>query len=223
MTYITENFTEGARLRASQLTQLDTNIDAVRVNHIGSVAPLEATLGAVWVDSSESVWSVNQYDGTEWVEVFRISPSGHIAYHPMNINLVSDDSIPSDAIVQHTLQQAKLASGMATPNGVANGAIATENIDSDAASSIVGNASLISFSPGRNKVKLGLGSASGSGTGLISLDKGSFFPAVEVNTNWVNSQFRVLSMSNPANKDAPQVSISAGVGAYDVEWYYIDE
>lgn len=225
MTYIAESFTAGARLRASKLTQLVVNLNEIRDNHQGNDAPSTAELGAIWIDSSSSLWGVYVHDGAAWVLVCRINTSTHDILWVVNPELLADSAIESSHIVADSVPTAAFSDGSIVPGKIANGAIVDEHVTTDAVQS-VGNvpetklSASISF--GRSNMILQEGSASGTGTADISLTGPSFVPVCKTGYNSVIWGWRPHSGS--PNRDNPTLynGINAGSDSYNCEWHYLE-
>ena len=67
MTFVGQTFSSGAILLASELNQMDENIDDVRKAHISNAAPSELTAGVSWIDNAASPWLDQVYDGSQWI------------------------------------------------------------------------------------------------------------------------------------------------------------
>jgi len=80
MPFASQTFSVGQVLTASQMNQVDTNIDAVRTSHKGSSAPPDLAAGVQWLDDSATPWTQKMYDGAAQVPMFTLNASSDVAY-----------------------------------------------------------------------------------------------------------------------------------------------
>lgn len=63
-------------LSSTKMNQLDTNIDEVRRHHKDSSAPNAPVAGTMWIDdTAPTLWRLNVYDGTDWIQIGTINPT----------------------------------------------------------------------------------------------------------------------------------------------------
>ena len=67
MAFSPQSFTVSQVLTASQMNQIDTNIDEVRAHHKGNAAPASLAAGVFWIDDAATPWILKIYDGTDWI------------------------------------------------------------------------------------------------------------------------------------------------------------
>lgn len=97
MTYTAVNVSSGARLKASDTTQLMTNLNDVRKNHIGNDGPNVAETGVIWLKNTSSPNEFFLYDGTEYVNFLNVDTSSNVAL-ALGLGLDTGD-ITNDSIV----------------------------------------------------------------------------------------------------------------------------
>jgi len=78
-------------------TNLNSTLEALNSQHIGSTAPSTAVAGTIWIDNSvTNTLSVKIYDGTDSLELFSINTSTNAITLPSGISVTESDpnSIP---------------------------------------------------------------------------------------------------------------------------------
>lgn len=97
-------------LTSAKLNQTDTNIDEVRAHHKGSSAPVSPTAGTMWIDDSASPWTLNVFDGTDWISLGTIDPSANSFLNP-------SDSVDQAAVANSAVGRGELKTGTASTSG----------------------------------------------------------------------------------------------------------
>ena len=78
MAFASQTFSVGQILTAAQMGQVDSNIDAVRIMHKASSAPVDLAAGVRWLDDTASgSWLYQLYDGTDWITLFTVDESAN--------------------------------------------------------------------------------------------------------------------------------------------------
>lgn len=171
MTYTVIDVSSGERLKASVLTQLQTNISDVRKNHIGSDAPNVLELGTIFVKNNVSPWEVYQYDGTENVHLFDIDTSGNrpkALGYLLGTSEIPDYSISSSLLSSGCVVYGKIASGQVIASHLNDNIFNSNQYITPAARNILVLSSyhIASYTLVSTKFNISNGTISGYGTNI---------------------------------------------------------
>jgi len=78
-------------------TNLNSSLNAINSNHIGSSRPTSAVAGTIWIDNSTTnIYSIKVFDGTDDLEIFSINTSTNAITLPSGVSITESDpnSIP---------------------------------------------------------------------------------------------------------------------------------
>lgn len=92
---------------------------AWRSHFKGPSAPASPTTGMIWIDDdtpSATVWAVKLYDGTDWIEIFRIDTTN-------NVIQMATGAVLSGALDANSLQINDLANGTSAGDAVNKGQV----------------------------------------------------------------------------------------------------
>ena len=73
-------------------SNLNSTINALNSNHIGSSRPASAVAGTIWIDNGTvDTYSIKVYDGTDDLELFSINTSTNAITLPSGISITETD------------------------------------------------------------------------------------------------------------------------------------
>lgn len=78
-------------------SELNSILEALNTNHLGSSRPSSAVAGSIWIDNSvTNTYSIKVYDGTDDLELFSINTSTNAITLPSGVSVTESDpnSIP---------------------------------------------------------------------------------------------------------------------------------
>ena len=78
-------------------SNLNSTINALNSNHLGSSRPASAVAGTIWIDNSvANTYAIKVFDGTDDLEIFSINTSTNAITLPSGVNVTESDpnSIP---------------------------------------------------------------------------------------------------------------------------------
>lgn len=98
MAYSAVSFSFEEVLTSTKMTQVDDNIEAVRSDHKSSSAPSDLTAGTRWLDDAISPWTVKQYDGADWIDVYHLDPTNNVTGMISSLAVLSTPDAAADFI-----------------------------------------------------------------------------------------------------------------------------
>lgn len=75
MAFSGQTFSVGQVLTASEMNQMDTNIDEVRAQHKGGSSPAQLAAGVLWLDDSATPWVWKMHDGASFITLGVVNAS----------------------------------------------------------------------------------------------------------------------------------------------------
>lgn len=73
-------------------SNLNSTINALNSNHIGSSRPASAVAGTIWIDNSTAnTYAIKVFDGTDDLEIFSINTSTNAITLPSGVSITESD------------------------------------------------------------------------------------------------------------------------------------